>query len=293
MADTDPRLGQLLDGRYRLESVLGEGTMGRVYVAEQVAMRRKVAVKLLLPEAVEDEASVARFRREVDAVTRLRSPHCITFFDFGTVGTELYIVMELLDGETLRQRLARGPLSILEARALGAATCACLAEAHAAGVLHRDLKPENLFLCRPPSEKATTHLKVLDFGLAKLVAPDDRNAGVLTRPRSVVGTPAYLAPEMARGAEPDANVDLYALGVILFEALTGARPFDAPNPTKMMLAHLLEPVPSALAHRPDLPGGIDAFFTVALAKERAERFEDATRLGSAFDAVLAAGARTT
>ena len=286
MSAADPRLGQILDGRYRLDSVLGEGTMGCVYVAEQLAMKRRVAVKLLLPEAVGDEAYVARFRREVDAVTRLRSPHCITFFDFGTAGDDLYIVMELLDGETLRQRLERGPLDAAATGAIVSAVCSCLAEAHAAGVLHRDLKPENLFLCRPAADRAGEHVKVLDFGLAKLVAPDDRNAGVLTRPRTAVGTPAYLAPEMARGAEPDASVDLYALGIVTFEMLTGERPFDGVNATKMMLAHILEPIPSALARRPELPAGIDAFFTVALAKERAERFEDAAHFGSALAAVL-------
>jgi len=286
VSEADPRYGQVLDGRYRLEELLGEGQMGRVYVAEQLAMKRKVAVKLLRPEDVEDERSVARFRREVDAVTRLRSPHCITFFDFGIEGGELFIVMELLEGENLRQCLERGPLPPTEVRRIVDATCECLAEAHAAGVLHRDLKPENVFLCRPPAAKGPPHVKVLDFGLAKLIAPEDRDAGVITRPKTVVGTAAYLAPEMARGADPDATSDLYALGVMTFEMLTGTRPFSGDNPTRMMLAHVSEPIPSAVARRAELPRGIDAFFSIALAKDRAERFDDATRFAAALASAL-------
>ena len=281
----DPLLGAILGDRYRLDALAGEGQMARVYLAEQLSMRRQVAVKVLRRELSKDANAVARFRREVEVVRLLRSPHTIAFHDFGEVGGQLYIVMELLEGETLRERLrVHGPLEPEEALSITVQVASSLGEAHAAGVIHRDLKPETVFLCPTPGPPRP-FVKVLDFGLAKLL--DGAEQQNITAPSTTVGTPAYLAPEMARpGREADPRVDLYALGVVAFEMLTGSRPYHAKSPLSMLMLHTKEPIPSARALRPELRPGIDAFFQVALAKDPEERPPDAATFARSLEAAL-------
>ena len=273
----DANLGKVLAGRYRLVRHLGAGQMARVYVAEQLEMGRNVAIKLLLDEVRLDDEAVGRFRHEVFAVARLRSPHTIQFYDAGVSETGAqFIAMELLAGETLRQRLNRdGRLPPHEVVGIAAQVGASLQEAHEAGVLHRDLKPENIFLCSHPTPWHL-YVKVLDFGLAKIVeaAPDDGRH--LTQDGYRVGTPAYMAPEMIVSGRPvDHRADIYALGLLCFELLTGQRAYEGRTPREMAMAQVIEPIPrgSALA---DLPVAVDLLFDSLIAKNPALRPQQAT-----------------
>jgi serine/threonine-protein kinase len=281
----DPLLGSVVAGRFRLEALVGEGEMARVYVAEQLSMGRKVALKVLRRELTQDRTASARFQREVEAVKRLRSPHTIGFHDFGEWQGQLYIAMELLEGQTLRERLERDRfLDPEEVLSIVDQVASSLDEAHSAAVIHRDLKPENVFLCPTPGPPRP-FVKVLDFGLAKLLDGLDRPN--LTAPTHTVGTPAYLAPEMARpGREADARVDLYSLGVMTFEMLVGERPYRAKSPLAMLMLHSKEPVPSARARKPDLPGGVDAFVQIAMAKDPDKRPEDGATFARALRSAL-------
>ncbi len=268
----DPLIGRTVAGRFRVDSLIGEGQMARVYLAEQLSMHRHVALKVLRAELANEPKAAVRFRREVEAVTRLRSPHTIQFFDFGEDEHGLlFIAMELLTGGTLRERLdAIGNLPAIEVVTIIDQVCQSLAEAHAAGVVHRDLKPENIYFSAN-SAPVQPFVKVLDFGLAKLREPMDGDMSI-TGQRMTVGTPAYLPPEVAKvDGVADWRSDLYALGVMTYEMLTGTRPFDGNTPMAVMIAHTREPIPSALGRGVVLPDSIDAFFTHALAKEPAER----------------------
>jgi serine/threonine-protein kinase len=286
----DPLLGRVIAGRYRLDALLGEGQMARVYVAEQLSMGRKIAVKILRHELLSEAEAPARFRREVAAVTQLRSPHAIQFFDFGETDDRLlFIAMELLDGETLRDRLERDRvISPDETLAIVRQIAAALDEAHRAGVVHRDLKPENIHLSARPGD-AVPFVKVLDFGLAKLLHAAIDGSPALTAPNTTVGSPAYVAPEMVVvGRVPDWRSDLYALAVITYEMLVGERPFQGATPIEMILEHARAPIPSACARNPDLPPAIDALMSAGLAKEPAARPADAFTFAHALAAALGA-----
>jgi eukaryotic-like serine/threonine-protein kinase len=274
----DANVGRVLAGRYRLARHLGAGQMARVYVAEQLGMGRNVAIKLLLDEVRLDDVAVARFVQEVIAVARLRSPHTIQFYDAGVSETGAqFIAMELLAGETLRQRLNRDKrIPPYEAVGIAAQVGASLQEAHEAGVLHRDLKPENIFLCSHPTPWHL-YVKVLDFGLAKVLeaAPDARD---LTRDGYRVGTPAYMAPEMiVRGRTVDHRADVYALGLLCFEMLTGQRAYEARSPREMAMAQVIEPIPrSSQVAEAGLAPAVDSVFDTLMAKDPADRPQQAT-----------------
>jgi serine/threonine-protein kinase len=243
-------------------------------------------------------SAVARFRREIEVVGRIRSPHCIRFLESGvTEQGRLYIAMERLQGETLRSLLERYPRPAPRTVVgIVGQIASALSEVHGKGVLHRDLKPENVFLCadgpgRPPVAK------VLDFGLARLAAAGGHGASSLvdgsgplpriTAPGTTVGTPAYLAPELAmKGRTATHQSDLYSLGVMAFELLTGRRPFTGKTPATAMLAHLRDPIPSACALRASLPATVDGFFVSALAKDPAARPADAAAFAMALGAAL-------
>jgi len=260
--------------------------MARVFIATQQPMGRRVAVKILHDELRLDREAVGRFHQEVTAVARLRSPHTIQFHDAGESAGAQFIVMELLAGETLRQRLERdGAMPPAEVTAIAAQVAASLQEAHEAGILHRDLKPENVFLCAHPTP-LRPFAKVLDFGLAKVLDGDDDPK--LTGPRQVVGTPAYMSPErIVRGRAVDHRADVYALGVMCFEMLTGTLPYQESTPMKMALAHATQSIPRASGRRPSLSPAIDAVLRAVLAKNPADRPEDAVT----FAAELAAACR--
>jgi len=282
----DPLLGKILDGRYRVDSLIGEGGMATVYEGEQLTMNRRVALKVIRRDLSLEPTVVVRFRREVEAVSRLRSPHVIEFYDFGKTADDLlYIVMEFLEGRSLRTLISEGPMHVGDVISIVRQTCCALGEAHRAGVVHRDLSPDNVFLSDVPSPLAQ-FVKVLDFGLVKLAEGSDKFLNV-TAQRTTVGTPAYIAPESVRAdRQSDWRVDLYALGVIVFEMLVGQRPFTADGPMKMAMAHAQEPVPSAFARASHLPEAIDSFFQIAMAKDPDERFQDAETFANALATVL-------
>src|SRR5262245_43507766 len=286
----DRRVGTSVAGRFRIESLIGEGQMARVYVAEQMSMKRRVALKIMHSDLLRHKAAPTRFRREVEAVTRLRSPHTIVFYDFGSTDDgSLFIAMELLTGEPLRVLLDRErglePALVLS---IVRQICGCLREAHNAGVLHRDLKPENIFLCPSAAGTRGPFVKVLDFGLAKLSEPAfGEEMPAITSPSVTVGTPAYLAPENAlTGRKADLRSDLYSLGVMVFEMLTGTRPFDEKNPHAMMVEHTRSPIPQASKRKKGLPPGTDAFMQVAMAKDPEERFQNAEAFANALAGAL-------
>jgi serine/threonine protein kinase len=228
-AQGDPMLGRTLDGRFTILARLGAGSMGTVYRARQHAMGRDVAIKILRSDKAVDDQSKGRFLREARANSLLASPHTVTVFDFGQAASgELFLAMELLEGESVGQRIQRlGRIPVEQTLETCRQALRSLGEAHAKGIIHRDLKPDNLFYAKVvgggPNEEM---VKVLDFGIAKVLGDnkDPMNA-VETQAGTVFGTPRYMSPEQAQGKPLDGRSDLYALGVILFHMLTGRPPF--------------------------------------------------------------------
>ncbi|MCE9572170.1 MAG: HDOD domain-containing protein [Deltaproteobacteria bacterium] len=274
--DPDRMVGRDL-APFRVVATLGRGAMGRVYAAEHVLLRRRVAIKVLEPQFARDPETVARFVEEARAVNSIRHPNIVDITDFGEVDGRPYYVMELLDGETLAARIQRiGKLEPADAVAVGAQVASALAAAHDHGVVHRDLKPDNIFLCNHPDYP--DRVKVLDFGVAKLLRRDATDSPAQTEAGRVLGTPFYMSPEQSLGTALDHRTDVYALGVVLFECLTGAVPFDRPTAMQVLMAHINDVPPrmSALGH--DVPAMLEDVVQRALAKRPAERFEDMRHL---------------
>ncbi|MBE9498603.1 serine/threonine protein kinase [Streptomyces sp. GKU 257-1] len=262
---------QLLGGRYRLVQQLGEGGMGQVWEARDETLGRPVAVKvisLLTGGGSRGEEARARFLREARITAHLQHPHIVTIHDLGESGPENgnapFLVMELVRGEGLDIILARGGVRLEEAARWGAQVCEALTEAHAAGVMHRDIKPSNVFITH------TGDVKVLDFGVARAADPYATTTR-LTQTGFIVGTPPYMAPEQARG-HPEPSSDLYALGCLLFELITGRLPFQAPDSVGYLTAHLSQEPPAPSSVRPDIPGAWDSLVLRLLSKGPAERY---------------------
>lgn len=278
----DPYLGTTLAGKYQLNELIGAGAMGRVYRADHLALDAQVAVKLLNPEIATDAATASRFRTEARAASRLRHPNTIQILDFGqSEAGALYIVMELLRGRTLARIIEEGNLSVRRIVDLLGQALSALDEAHAAGVVHRDFKPENIFV--EMLRTGREHVKVLDFGIAKLRGEADPN---LTSRGAVCGTPEYMSPEQIRGEELDARSDVYAAGVILYELLTGTRPFESRGPAiEILTSHLQKTPELPRLRRPelDIPRAVEAVCMKALSKHREERQRSATELRSALE----------
>lgn len=238
-APVDPLVGHTLDEKYRLEERLGIGGMGTVYRARHLLIDRPVAVKVLNPRFVEDEAARTRFRREAKACGRLQHVNAVTVTDFGTSQDGyVYLVMELLEGRTLRDVLAKeAPLDPARSVALMLQISAAVAAAHEAGIIHRDLKPANIFIVQRAEVPAV--VKVLDFGIAKLAADslDEDEPKTLTQVGAMIGTPRYMSPEQCDGAELTPAADVYSLGVILYEMLTGTVPFSGSSPLAIAMKH--------------------------------------------------------
>ena len=228
----DPLVGHILDEKYRLEERLGVGGMGTVYRARHLLIDRPVAIKVLNKLFVEDEAARTRFRREARAAGRLQHPNAVTVTDFGeSQDGYVYLVMELLEGRTLRDVLAKeAPLDVARSVALMLQISAAVAAAHEAGIIHRDLKPANIFVAQHPEVPAV--VKVLDFGIAKLASEllDDEDSLTLTQVGAMIGTPRYMSPEQCDGLELTPAADVYSLGCILYEMLTGTVPFSGATP---------------------------------------------------------------
>jgi len=244
--ERDELLGQVIFGRYRLVRILAEGGMGRVYVAEQSVgtITRPVAVKVLRQQLNADKQLLSRFAREAETLVRLTHPNTVQLFDFGALpdGT-LALVMEYVEGHSLARELTAGPLPLARAERLLAQLCGALREAHAHGIVHRDLKPDNLLIARRLGHGDL--LKVLDFGIAKVSASEEVANTKLTQQGMIIGTPPYMSPEQFSGEPVDARSDIYSLGMIVFEMLTGRLPFDAKTPWEWASKHLTQP-PDAL-----------------------------------------------
>jgi predicted Ser/Thr protein kinase len=268
--DDDPLAGREIDGRYRLLSLLGAGGMGFVYLAEQVGLGRRVAVKMLFAERARDEAAVRRFAREARTLASVDHPGIVRVLDYGS-GEHPYIAMELVQGPSL-QRIVDGTGALPAGLAvrLVARIAEGLAAAHERGIVHRDLKPGNVHVIVRDDD---VEVRILDFGLALLDPGRNDVSTRLTRAGLVAGTPEYMAPEQIRGEATDGRTDLYALGVMLFELLVGVPPFAGDNATAIVSAHLQSPIPplplSDLER--SVRGELDALVRALLAKDPKER----------------------
>jgi eukaryotic-like serine/threonine-protein kinase len=257
--------GRVLGGRYRLVQPIARGGMATVWLADDPVLSRKVAVKILKADLAADEATRARFRHEAISAARLSHPCIVSTYDTGDDDGTAYIVMELVEGPTLRQLIHdTGGLPVRDVVKLGTQVADALDAAHRAGLVHRDVKPANVLV--PPRGP----VKVTDFGIAKAAGTDD-----LTKTGTVMGTARYLAPEQVSGKPTDARTDVYALGLLLFECLTGHVPFGGDTDVATAMARLTTSAPSIRAERPDVPPALDDVIHRCLARNPEQRFDSA------------------
>ena len=280
-------IGSVLDGRYRIDTVIGTGGMGRVYKGEHTGIGRAVAIKVLHTDLSRNREAAQRFQREALASGRLDHPNIVGVSDFGVLDDgSCYLVMEALEGEPLGKRLERdGRVPWGEALEILRGVLSGLKHAHEKGVVHRDIKPDNIFLAQKDGEIV---VKILDFGIAKLRAGSGDDPAS-TRAGLTVGTPAYLSPEQAVGGEITPASDLYSASVVLFEMIAGRAPFVEKEPLAMLGAHVSRPPPRLAEVAPDLqlPANLEEILARGLAKVSAERYTNAVEYIGALDAVIA------
>jgi serine/threonine protein kinase len=272
-AGSDPLVSSIISGKYRVNLKLGSGGMGTVYRAKRLLIGDEVAIKILHSEQ-NDPRAAERFRREAQAAARLKHPNAVTIYDFGVTDDGIqYLVMELVEGESLRRIIQQqGPLMPSSAAEIMNQVCAALDEAHRHHVLHRDLKPDNIIV---DFTDAGLRVKVLDFGIAKL---RDNAAGNLTQTGSILGTPHYMSPEQCIGEELDNRSDIYSLGVVLYEMLTGVVPFRSPSTAAVVVQHVNQPPPSPRALNASISMPVEIAVLHALAKSREGRPQSAGAL---------------
>ncbi|NMC70735.1 MAG: serine/threonine protein kinase [Myxococcales bacterium] len=285
---------RLLEGKYRLLRRIGAGGMGEVWEAEDQRLHRRLAVKLLAQELAADPVAVSRFHQEAEAAGRIGHDNICEVIDLGTTEDGVpFLVMPLLRGRALAELLEETPrFPLARAADIASQTLDALTAAHAAGIVHRDLKPDNLFVTRVGDRD--DFVKILDFGISKVMGHPTLGgpAANLTRTGSVVGTPAYMAPEQARGARDiDARVDIYATGVILYEMLTGRRPFEADTFNEVLWKIWNDPVTAPRALRPDLPPPVETVVLRAMARDREDRYGSAREFREELQRALAAARR--
>ncbi len=268
-------------GNYRIQRLIGEGGMGQVYLAVHPGIGRRAAVKVLTPGDAADPQIVGRFITEARAANAIRHPNIVDIYDSGVLesGTP-YIVMEYLEGETLTQVIGRGPVTLDDALDWSCQVAEALAAAHACDVVHRDLKPDNLYLIPDAHRLGKRQVKVLDFGIAKLQRQRLEQAHK-TRTGSLLGTPLYMSPEQCMSQKAiDVHTDIYSLGVILYEMVTGRRPFDGDGVYAIISMHINDPPAPPSTLRPDLPRMLEEIIVKALAKAPADRQESMAVLHS-------------
>ncbi|HEX2674261.1 MAG TPA: protein kinase [Polyangiaceae bacterium] len=273
-----PREQAIIAGKYRLIRQLGQGGMGSVWLAEHLTLCSQVAIKLIHVDMASSAEVLGRFLREAQAAASLRSPHVVQILDHGVDEGTPYIAMELLEGESLADRLARcGRLEPVAVGRMLTEVGRAIGRAHEAGIVHRDLKPDNVFLVRNDDDEVT---KVLDFGIAKASSGLGAAASSATRTGALLGTPYYMSPEQAEGARSlDHRTDIWAMGVIAFECLLGRRPFDAETLGGLLLAICTRPIPIPSQCGP-VPAGFDAWFARACHRDPAQRFSSAREAAS-------------
>ncbi|MBK6923310.1 MAG: serine/threonine protein kinase [Deltaproteobacteria bacterium] len=280
--DLQDLVGRTIAERYRIDALLGVGGMGAVFRAHHLGLHRDVAIKLLHPSLCRDPEISSRFDREARSASRLDHPNCLQVTDFGTTEQDMkFMVMQLLDGRELSRVLGK-PLSATRALALTLQICRGLEHAHAQGVVHRDVKPENVFITRDHDGNET--LKLVDFGIAKIVGAGSGGEGHRTRAGLIFGTPAYMSPEQAAGLEADERADLYSLGIILYEMLAGRPPFVSDDPVALVRMQVGADPPQLPG---DVPPMVAAIVERMLAKQREHRFQSAKELRDTIEGTLA------
>ncbi len=265
----DPLIGRTVSGLYRLEKRLKSGGMSSVYLARHEAEERWMAVKTLRRDLARNPVHRDRFIREARAVHRINHPNIVEIVDFGEGEDELvYLVMEYVVGSSLFELSRSGPLSVSRALDIVEQCADALRQAHRMGVVHRDLKPENILIAQTPTRN--DFVKLLDFGIAKIF-----DVPSLTGSQQIFGTPGYIAPEYIQGTGMDGRADLYSLGVILYEMVTGALPFDYEYPGDLLVKHVTDVPIAPRVRRHDVPQCVESFVLRCLAKNPDERFRDA------------------
>jgi serine/threonine-protein kinase len=280
---TGVREGDLLAGKYRIDRILGAGGMGVVVAAHHVHLEEKVAIKFLLTEMITSGEAVARFTREARAAVKIKSDHVVRVSDVGMLENGApYMVMEYLEGEDLSGWIKkRGALSVEQSVEFLLQTCEAIAEAHTLGIIHRDLKPANLFVIRRPD--GALSVKVLDFGISKMRGAGSSVPDVsITKTSAMMGSPLYMSPEQMQSAKDvDPRADIWAMGIILYELLTGEAPFVAESVPELVAKVLSVPPPSLRSKRSEAPEGLDAVIIKCLEKDPANRFESVAELAHA------------
>lgn len=267
----DPLLGTTIQQRYRLDAIIGRGAMGMVYLATQELIDRQVAIKVLHSHLVSESESLKRFHQQAKAASRLHHPHIVTLYDYGIIpGGQPYIAMDLLKGQTLAELLEeKGTLPLSDLLPIFKQICEALADAHKHGVVHRDVKPDNIVL--ETREDGKYWVKVVDFGIAKLMRTAGETQPRITKTGAVCGSPAYMSPEQYQGLDVDQASDIYSLGAVLFECLTGKLPFTSIDLVGLMSQHLTEAPPLLSNYQSGLPPSLEKMVNRALAKNPQDR----------------------
>ena len=270
--DTTQDKREMLDDRYAITRMIGRGGMGSIYLGEDCKLQKRVAIKMLHGNVAFNGEEVQRFHREAIAISQIGNPHIVSATDIGKMRDgRTFIVLELLEGQNLRSAIADGPMDIKRAMMIAQQALDAVGAAHAAGFIHRDLKPENIFLTK--QRNGDDFVKLLDFGVAAMMTPGTDTK--LTQTGNLIGTPVYMAPEQARAKAFDHRIDIYAIGVVLFEMLTGTQPFKGDSLYELLCQVVTDPLPSVTKLRPDVPPWLEAVVCRATAKNVDDRYPTA------------------